>query len=163
MKITLAVIFLMLTGKSIAPDFESVAIVEDQPVRYYENLMEAILEVESAGDTMAYNAVEEAYGPFQIRPIRLSDYNKRTGKNYMMMDCYTLKVSREVFLYYATRIGFDYEIIAKKWNGSGKMTIDYWSRVKSRLEAQKLILNHFTTPCPAGEGDRGGEVKKDVS
>lgn len=134
MKITLAVIFLMLSVKTIAPDYKSMALVEDEPVLFYEDLMQAILCVESAGDTMAFNAIEEAYGPFQIRPIRLADYNKRTGKHYIMNDCYTMRVSREVFLYYAVRIGFDYETIAKKWNGSGVMTIDYWRRVKEALK-----------------------------
>jgi hypothetical protein len=137
MKITLTVIFLMLSVNAIAPDFKSVIISDEKPVAYYEKLMQAILEIESAGDTMAFNALEEAYGPFQIRPIRLRDYNIRTGKNYGMNDCYTFRVSREVFLYYATRIGFDYETIARKWNGSGVMTIDYWLRVKAELAAQE--------------------------
>jgi hypothetical protein len=32
--------------------------------------------VETKGDTLAYNPYEEATGIFQIRPIRLKDYNK---------------------------------------------------------------------------------------
>jgi hypothetical protein len=136
MKITLAVIFLMLSARAIAPDVKTLVIEEPKPVDMYERLMQAILQVESAGDTMAYNATEEAYGPFQIRPIRIADYNKRTGKQYTMKDCHTLRVSREIFLYYARMLGTDYETIAKRWNGSGIMTIDYWTRVKAKLEGQ---------------------------
>lgn len=135
MRIILALCFLLLTTKVIAPDIKTLAIEESQPIEIiYERLMMAILEVESSGDTLAYNAIEDAYGPFQIRPIRLNDYNKRTGKKYRMNDCYTLKVSREVFLYYAKMIGPDYETVAKRWNGSGIMTIEYWAKVKAAME-----------------------------
>jgi len=140
MRIPLAILFLLLTTKVIAPDIKTLVIVEARPVDIYERLMLAILEVESGGDTLAYNAFEDAYGPFQIRPIRLTDYNKRTGKRYRMRDCYTLSVSREVFLYYAKILGPDYEIIAKRWNGSGEKTVLYWSKVRTVLERNKAIL-----------------------
>ena len=43
-------------------------------------------------------------------------------------------ISEKVFLYYATEIGpYDFEKIAKKWNGSGKMTLEYWAQVKKFL------------------------------
>lgn len=137
MRIFLAVLFLLITTRVIAPDFKTLVVVENQPVDIYEKLMRAILEVESGGDTLAYNAIEEAYGPFQIRPIRLNDYNKRTGSRYRMKDCYTLSVSREVFLYYARILGPDYETIAKRWNGSGVMTITYWAKVRAVLEKEE--------------------------
>jgi hypothetical protein len=140
LKITLAVIFVVLSAKAIAPNEVSFVIEKPQPIYHYERLMQAILQVESAGDTMAFNALEEAYGPFQIRPIRMADYNKRTGKGYSMKDCYSLKVSREVFLYYAVRIGTDYEKIAKRWNGSGVLTIGYWARVKKILDRENKAL-----------------------
>lgn len=137
----MAMMFLLLsTARAIAPNVNVLPVVESRPVDIYERLMQAILQVESAGDTMAYNPVEQAYGPFQIRPIRLTDFNKRTGKTYLMRDCYTLRVSREVFRYYAVRIGSDYETIAKKWNGSGVMTIDYWRKVKNVLDQQERKL-----------------------
>ncbi len=139
MRILLAILFLLLTTKAIAPDINTLVIAETRPADIYERLMQAILEVESGGDTLAYNAIEEAYGPFQIRPVRLSDYNKRTGKKYRMRDCYTLSVSREVFLYYAKILGPDYEIIAKRWNGSGIMTIQYWSKVQAVLERDNKV------------------------
>ncbi|MGE5406164.1 MAG: hypothetical protein ACM3NR_00520 [Methanosarcina sp.] len=129
---------MFITTKVIAPDIKTLVIEAPQPINIYERLMIAILEVESGGDTLAFNPIEEAYGPFQIRPIRLCDYNKRTGKKYRMKDCYTLKVSREIFLYYAVDLGPDYEIIAKRWNGSGEMTIAYWSRVRAVLRRNEM-------------------------
>ncbi len=138
-RIALALSCLLLTTKVIAPDIKTLVIVEPQPIDIYERLMQAVLEVESGGDTLAYNSLEDAYGPFQIRPVRLNDYNKRTGKKYRMKDCYTLRVSREVFLYYARILGPDYEIIAKRWNGSGEMTISYWAKVKAVLEGKERV------------------------
>ena len=67
---------------------------------------------------------------FQVRPIRLKDYNQRTGKSYTMKDMYDYDKALEVFMYYCTE---DIEQTAKNWNGSGKKTIDYWLKVKKEL------------------------------
>lgn len=136
-RIPLAMLLLSLTTVATAPDDRSLVIIEPEPFDIYERLMQAILVVESGGDTLAFNAFEEAYGPFQIRPIRLNDYNKRTGKRYRMKDCYTMRVSREVFLYYARILGPNYETIAKRWNGSGPKTIEYWVKVSAALRQQE--------------------------
>lgn len=136
MRIFLAVLLLSLTVNAAAPDIRTMVIIKPEPMDIYERLMQAILEVESGGDTLAYNPEEEACGPFQIRPIRLTDYNIRTGKKYKMRDCYTMRVSQEVFLYYARIIGPNYETIAKRWNGSGEKTIIYWSKVNAVLMKQ---------------------------
>lgn len=130
-------LLLSLTTIATAPDARTLVLIKPETVDIYERLMQAILEVESGGDTLAYNAYEEAYGPFQIRPIRLTDYNRRTGNRYIMKDCYTMKVSKEVFLYYARILGPDYEIIAKRWNGSGPKTIEYWSKVSAVMRMQQ--------------------------
>ena len=90
--------------------------------------------VESAGDTLAFNQLEEAVGAFQIRQIRLLDYYQRTGINYTIEECYNFNISKEVFLYYARLTGYqDYETIARNWNGSGDATLDYWKKIKSNL------------------------------
>ena len=97
-------------------------------------LIKAVVIVESTGDTLAFNKLEEAYGAFQIRPIRILDYNRRTGKNYKIEDCYNYKISEEMFLYYAVmNNSFDYQSIARNWNGSGVMTLDYWKKVLKHL------------------------------
>jgi hypothetical protein len=90
--------------------------------------------VETKCDTLAYNPLEGAAGVFQIRPIRLIDYNKRTGNSYSREDLFSYETSEKIFLYFADQIGpYNLELIAKKWNGSGHLTINYWSRIKQYL------------------------------
>jgi hypothetical protein len=134
MKSFLIILFSLLTVKAAAPDLKFINIIESKPVRIYDRLIGAIVRVESKGDTLAFNLVEEAYGAFQIRPIRLLDYNRRTGNKYLLEDCYHFDISKEIFLYYANKSEYsDYESIARKWNGSGKMTFEYWDKVKAYL------------------------------
>lgn len=124
-------LFLLFTLKVTAPDRKVIYIIRAEPVDAYERLIKAVVQVESGGDTLAYNLIEEATGAFQIRPIRLQDYNLRTGNKYKIEDCYNYDISIEIFLYYANLLGIPhYETIARNWNGSGKATIDYWEKVK---------------------------------
>jgi hypothetical protein len=117
-----------------APEGHSLPVNHSAPLKPYQILISAIGMVETGFDTLAYNAAEEAAGFFQIRPIRLTDYNRRTGSNYQMKDMYDYFIAEKIFLYYATVIGpYDFERIAKSWNGSGPMTIEYWKKVKAFL------------------------------
>jgi hypothetical protein len=100
----------------------------------FRSLIRAIGIVETGLDTTAYNPLEEAAGYFQIRPVRIEDYNRRTGSSYTLQDVYDYWIAEKIFLYYASKIGpYDFEKIAKNWNGSGSMTIDYWKKVKRQL------------------------------
>jgi len=120
--------------KAFAPGDRSLIIVHSTPVEPFQKLINAIGKVETGFDTLAYNPVEEAVGYFQIRPIRLEDYNKRTGSNYSKSDLYNYKISEKIFLYYASEIGpYNFEKIAKNWNGSGIKTIYYWKQVSRYL------------------------------
>jgi hypothetical protein len=131
LKNVLFIFFLLLSATASAPDFKTAFILVSAPVDPYDRLIKAIVQVESLGDTLAFNVIEEATGAFQIRPIRLKDYNQRTGNNYKAGDCYNYEISKKIFLYYAKRESFpDYELIARKWNGSGKTTLDYWKKVE---------------------------------
>lgn len=90
--------------------------------------------VETQYDTLAFNPLEGAVGYFQIRPIRLDDYNFRTGSTYTMNDLFNYKISEKIFVYYASEFGpYNFERIAKTWNGSGKSTLQYWEQVKRFL------------------------------
>jgi hypothetical protein len=134
LKSVLIVFFSLLAIRATAPDIKVAFISVSDPVNAYDRLVKAVVQVESAGDTLAYNLSEEAAGAFQIRPIRLLDYYQRTGKNYKIEDCYNFEISKEIFLYYARQTGYqDYETIARNWNGSGKTTQGYWEKVKSNL------------------------------
>lgn len=126
--------FILLSLSATAPDLKGTFIIVTKPVSPFEKLMTAIVKVESSGDTLAINCEEEAIGAFQIRPIRLLDYNQRTGKKYKEDDLYNIEISKEIFLYYARKMGYhNFESIAKSWNGSGKSTATYWQKVKSYL------------------------------
>jgi hypothetical protein len=134
LKCILILLLSLLPLRATAPNIKVAYIKVSEPIDVYDRLIKAVIMVESFGDTMAYNLTEEAIGAFQIRPIRLLDYNQRTGSNYKAEDCYNFKISKEIFLYYAKRIGFPkYELIARNWNGSGGTTLDYWEKVKSHL------------------------------
>jgi len=134
LKSILIIFFSLLAIRATAPDIKVAFISVSDPVNAYDRLVKAVVQVESEGDTLAYNLSEEAAGAFQIRPIRLLDYYQRTGKHYKIEDCYNFEISKEIFLYYARQTGYqDYETIARNWNGSGKTTQGYWEKVKSNL------------------------------
>jgi hypothetical protein len=130
-KIVTVAFMLVFTFKVFAPASETIIMVRTSPVEPFKDLIHAIGMVETQYDTLAYNPLEGAVGYFQIRPIRLMDYNARTGCNYTMNDLFNYKISEKIFLYYAAEFGpYNFERIAKTWNGSGKSTILYWDQVK---------------------------------
>lgn len=106
--------------------------------KHYELLADAIFQYESSCDSMALNRKEQAFGGFQIRQCKLTDYNNLTGSNYTLKDCYNLQLSRKIFLFFAK--GKSLEMAAKRWNGSGPMTITYWNNVQKIL--YKKIIKH---------------------
>jgi hypothetical protein len=99
MKILLLAIFSLMTLKVMAPDMNQVFILREEPIDAYDRLYKAVFQVECKGNIRAYNLLEEATGPLQIRPIRLLDYNQRTGSNYVLEDCYDIEVSKKIFMY----------------------------------------------------------------
>lgn len=133
-KIFLIFFFTFFTFSAFAPVSPSFSIIGGSPTEPFLRLIYAIGMVETRFDTLAYNPLEKAAGYFQIRPIRLEDYNRRTGKNYTMNDLYNYYISEKIFLYYASKTGpYNFESIARNWNGSGEQTIQYWNRVKEYL------------------------------
>ena len=133
-RVFVVLLLLSIAFRVSAPCRESIIILGHNPVEPYKKLILAIGMVETKSDTLAYNPLEEAAGFFQIRPIRLIDYNKRTGSSYTTKDLFNYEISERIFLYFADQIGpYDFEQIARKWNGSGHMTINYWNRIKKYL------------------------------
>lgn len=134
MKILLMIFFSLISLIAVAPDNNVIHILREEPVNVYERIFRAVLQVECSGNIRAYNQIEEATGPLQIRPIRLRDYNQRTGNKYLLEDCYDFEISRKIFLYYASKTGYPYyESIARNWNGSGGKTSEYWEKIKAYL------------------------------
>lgn len=120
---------MLLSINLFAPGNRAVCtILIDSPIQPYEKLIYAVGMVESSCNPLAYNAEENAVGYFQIRPIRLRDYNNRVGSNYALTDMYDFDKALEVFMFYVTP---DMESSAKNWNASKTET--YWNKIKSKL------------------------------
>ena len=133
-KLIIVSTLLLSSLRLMAPSTELLTITRPDPIKPYTGLIHAIGMVETKGDTLAYNPVEQAVGVFQIRPVRIKDYNKRTGSRYIMKDLYNYKISEKIFLYYASKASpNDFERIARNWNGSGIKTYYYWAQVQKQL------------------------------
>jgi hypothetical protein len=125
---------LTIVYHAVAPSSNSITVIELPPIQPYKALMNAIGLFETKGNTLAYNEKENAVGIFQIRQVRIDDYNRRTGNNYALTDMFDKTLSEKVFLYFASRYKpCELEKIAKAWNGSGPKTEYYWKRIKEKL------------------------------
>ena len=131
---TMIALMMILSLKLLAPDLHQTVIVKEDPVKPFQKLIYAVGMTEGRCDTLAYNEKEDAVGFFQIRPVRLNEYNDRTGSSYTMNDMYNYQIAEKIFLYYASAIGpYNFEKIARSWNGSGPMTITYWKKVNKYI------------------------------
>ncbi len=136
--ITVSLMFLFAL-RVFAPGYKSLVVYNAAPVEPFRNLIHAIGMVETKHDTLAFNPLEDAVGYFQIRPIRLQDYNFRTGSHYKMKDLFNYRISEKIFLFYASEMGpYHFEEIAKKWNGSGKLLFNTGKEYK--IIFKKLLL-----------------------
>ena len=107
-------------------------IIAPEKIEPYERIIKAIVTVESGGNTFAYNPKEGATGAFQIRQIRLDEYNRLSGEKLKLSDCYDYEVSKRIFLFYSMQFRYDdYRAIARDWNKS--KTDKYWNKVKKHL------------------------------
>ncbi len=103
-------------------------------------LVDAIMYVESRGDSMAYNKREDAVGVLQIRPIMLREVNRLLGYDkYTLKDRWSKAKSIEMFevIREHTTNPTD-EKLARNWNGGWngykkKSTLKYWNKVKQQL------------------------------
>jgi hypothetical protein len=133
-KAMLSIILLCFTLFCKAPDLNLTYIVTEAPIQPYEALISAVTWVESQDGLYVYNPLERAVGQFQIRQIRVDHYNQLTGSHYKLEDFYDYNLSKQMFLFFADRIGpYDIKKIACRWNGSGPKTEDYWASVNSYL------------------------------
>ena len=133
-KFMFVVSFLLAGLKVVAPGANSFIISESPGIQPFSDLMYATAMVETMGNTLAYNEFENAVGIYQIRQVRIDEYNKRTGSSYALSEMFDPELSAKVYLYYASRYGpYNLEKIAKAWNGSGPMTELYWKRIKEYL------------------------------
>lgn len=138
MKKLLILIILIIVGPRIYAPTERVIFIESPPgINPYLELYQATCFVESSYRPDAINQQEQAYGLVQIRQCKLDDYNKETGKNYTLQDCLVPEISKEIYMHFASKFDHkEYELIAKKWNGSGPMTGEYWKKVMKQWKKE---------------------------
>ncbi len=131
-KLIILLCIMLFSVKLLAPSSNCLTILGSSAIEPYDEIWNAIVQVESSGDPLAYNPVENAVGIVQIRKIRLDDYVKRTGKVYTHEDCYDKEISKTIFLHYATQFHpSQSREIARDWNKS--RTNRYWDKVKKHL------------------------------
>jgi soluble lytic murein transglycosylase-like protein len=122
-----------------APGNKVLTIAKSAPIEPFKTLSLAVAMVESGNNPTAYNPKENAIGLYQIREIRIKDYNLKTGKGYKLKEMYDPIKSKSVFMYYAMEIGADNpEKIIRCWNGGDKgmkkrSTIAYYKKVQKEM------------------------------
>ena len=117
----------------------------------FEDLMDAIEQVESGGDPWAVGDNGEAVGSFQIHKIYVDDVKRILLKSPLMFswsagipdykDRYDPELSREIVEVYLKHYGGTFEEMARKHNGGPaghkkECTKKYWEKVKILLEKQ---------------------------
>ena len=122
-------------------------------LRNLNDLVDAIIWVESRGDTSAYCKREDAVGVLQIRPIMLREVNRildlqGSSTIYTLEDRWNRDKSIQMFnvianYYHETS---SYEKIARCWNGGPKglqkkQTEKYWRKVQKRLNHNESSTN----------------------
>lgn len=111
-----------------------------------EELIEAIMEVESNGNPNAYNETSGATGCMQIMPIMVNEVNRitkltKTDKYFYPKDRWDCEKSKEMFMIWKNyhHKTSSPETIARHWWGGPRYgeedcSLFYWNRVKSNLE-----------------------------
>lgn len=118
--ITTLLLFVSITLSAPPPVLGT--IFREEGINPFEAISRAVFIAETSGDTLAYNRKELATGPFQIRPVRLKDYVRRTGKKLTLKDCYDYKTSKIIFMYYASKFGpYETDRAIRAWNGKIKV------------------------------------------
>ena len=119
-----------------------------EPKEIDNDILTALIYVESRGLDSAYNVTEDAVGCLQIRPIMVREVNRilrKTGKDkkFAMKDRWDRDKSIEMFNIWREyhHPNSTYEVIARNWNGGPdgyiqNSTLKYWKKVKGRLEIE---------------------------
>jgi hypothetical protein len=133
-KLVFMIFFLAICLGAVAPESKTFVILESPHIKPFTAVMYATAMVETMGNNLAYNELENAVGIFQIRQVKVDEYNRLTGSKFILTDMFEYKNSEKIFLYFASKAGpYNIEKIAKAWNGSGPRTEYYWKRIKEYL------------------------------
>ena len=102
-----------------------------------DDVIDALIQVESSGKPAAFNESENAIGVLQIRPIMVKDYNRIYGTNFDHCVAWDVEASRMIaigiFRHYTKNIQPNAKHLAFIWNGGGSA----WQRVDAPRDDQK--------------------------
>lgn len=114
--------------------------VSNAPALVADNLIDAVIHVESRGDINAHNVGEDAVGVLQIRPIMVQEVNRVLGfDKYTLQDRWDKQKSIEMFnVIRQNTLNPTNEKVARNWNGGPNgykknSTLKYWQKVKNQL------------------------------
>jgi soluble lytic murein transglycosylase-like protein len=114
--------------------------VSNAPALVADNLIDAVIHVESRGDINAHNVGEDAVGVLQIRPIMVQEVNRVLGfDKYTLIDRWDKQKSIEMFnVIRQNTPNPTNEKVARNWNGGPngykkQSTLKYWNKVKNQL------------------------------
>ena len=141
-RMTLLISILLLFSLSLSAPIDTRAvIIQPEAIQPYEALFNITCKVESSHRPNVIGDHGESFGIAQIQQIRLDDYFNLTGISYTTADCFNVDVSREIFLFFADRIGpYNMEAISRCWNG-GPNGMNMESTEKYYLKVQKALLS----------------------
>lgn len=94
--------------------------VEQKTTFDWTHVIEAIIQVESGGETKAKSKDGASCGILQITRVCVDDANKILGKKkYTYQDRFNVKKSKEIFCIIQNRYNpkHDFEIACRLWNG----------------------------------------------
>lgn len=113
---------------------------------HVETLVDALILVESSGNSRAHNKKERAVGCLQIRPIMLREVNRilrkqKSKQRFSLEDRWNCGSSKEMYYIWVNHYhqNSSDEVIARNWNGGPrgfkkKQTQHYWDKVKKLWE-----------------------------
>jgi hypothetical protein len=125
----------------MAPTERFQPLLKPDPVNPYLNLYKASCFVESSHRAKVINEEEQAYGIVMIRQCKLDDFNKATGKKYVLTDCFNTSISKEIFMQHCDIYGpYNLEKCSRTWNG-GPNGMKYKETEEYYLKIQKVLLS----------------------
>jgi hypothetical protein len=144
MKKILSLVLLLIYIPAFAPstniDYKEVVIKEIRLTAHKLNVINSIIAIESNGNELAFNELEDAAGIMQIRPIMVDEINRLLGfKKYNINDRWNAEMSKSLFIdlqdFYNP--AWDLEIAARTWNGglngmNKPSTVNYFKKIKAK-------------------------------
>ena len=123
---------------------------QNKEVFNWESVINAIIQVESKGNSKAYNKAGDCVGVLQITPVLVKECNnilksQKSAKRYTMQDRWNAKKSKEMFVIIQEKHNPEHNIekAIKCWNCGGfylknngwkNKSVDYYKKVMKYLK-----------------------------